>query len=88
MQLEKITGIPIIVTTKVFQNRKHKRPRINKKWRKRYGCTVVEVQEHPFIFDGILYCRESDFEAIKSFAKKITKERKRNEYMQKLRRGD
>lgn len=70
MRLEKITGIPIVVTTKVFQNRRHKRPRINKKWRKRYGVTVVEVQEQPFVLGGTLYCRESDFEAIKQLCNK------------------
>lgn len=67
MKFENVTGIPIIVTTKVFQNRRHKRRRINKKWRKRYGFTVVEYQEQPFFYEGALYCRESDFEKIKQY---------------------
>lgn len=34
----------IIITTKKIQNKKHKKKRINKKWAKRYGYTVYEVQ--------------------------------------------
>lgn len=36
-------GFPIIVIAdKIIQNKKHKKKRINKKWKKRYGFTVLK----------------------------------------------
>lgn len=42
----KYTGIPIIVVPdSKKQNRKHKKKRINKKWKKRYGYTLYNSLE-------------------------------------------
>lgn len=36
----------IVITTKTVQCRKHRKKRINKKWRKRYGCVVRDTQDY------------------------------------------
>lgn len=63
--------VTVIVTTKIIQNRKHKKKRINKKWAKKYGYTIIEVQEKPFLFNGIFYCRQKDFDLIKKLGKEV-----------------
>ena len=67
-----VYGMPIIITTRKCQARTHKKKRINKKWLKRYGMRVVEVQEHdkPFVFEGKLYMTESDYVKIKTMLEK------------------
>ena len=57
--------IEIIVTTKRYQNRRHRKRRIDKKWAKRYGFTEYEVQDKPFLYEGKLYVRQQDVEIIK-----------------------
>lgn len=63
MNIDMISGMPIIVTTRTYQARKHKKKRINKKWLKRYGMRIVEVQEHgkPFVFEGKIYMTKRDY---------------------------
>lgn len=62
--------IEIIVTTKRYQNRRHRKRRIDKKWAKRYGFTEYEVQNKPFLYEGKLYVRQQDFEIINKVAQK------------------
>lgn len=40
-----LTGYPIYIATQEVQRRKHRKKRINKKWRKRYG--VIEYNSMP-----------------------------------------
>lgn len=63
MDIYTIPDLPIIVTTRACQARKHKKKRINKKWLKRYGMRIVEVQEHgkPIIFEGKIYMTKRDY---------------------------
>ena len=58
----------VIITTRKFQRRKHRKKRINKKWAKRYGFETIEVQEpgQMLIMGGrgstpYLYIREDDY---------------------------
>jgi len=62
-----IYGTPIIITTRIYQVRKHKKKRINKKWLKRYGVRRVEVQKHDEVihFEGKLYMTEKCYWAFK-----------------------
>lgn len=58
-----LNGMPVYIATKTYQRRKHKKKRINKKWRKRYG--VYELNLIPkgqmMIMDGVLYMTLSDY---------------------------
>ncbi len=57
-------GIPVIVTTQTRQRRIHKRNRINKKWKKRYGMIRHEVQDCDIMFnkfDGRFYVTETGY---------------------------
>ena len=45
MQNGILGGYSVVITTKTVQRRRHKKKRINKKWRKRYGCIVRDVQD-------------------------------------------
>lgn len=40
------SGYPIYIATKEIQIRKHRKKRINKKWRKRYGCIEINMMPH------------------------------------------
>jgi len=58
-------GIPVIQTTRITQRRTHKRSRINKKWRKRYGMIKREVQSYDlFEWEGKLYVTEAGYNAL------------------------
>ena len=65
-----LTGYPIYIATQEFQRRKHKKKRINKKWRKRYG--VIELNRlphgHVIITSDCLYMTKRTFEEIKKGA--------------------
>lgn len=41
-----IAGYPIYIATQEFQRKKHHKKRINKKWRKRYGCYELNLMPH------------------------------------------
>lgn len=45
-----LTGYPIHIATQEFQRRKHRKKRINKKWRKRYGVIEYNSMPHGKIF--------------------------------------
>lgn len=45
-----LTGYPIYIATKEIQCRKHRKKRINKKWRKRYGVIEINLMPHGEIF--------------------------------------
>ena len=61
--MNELYGMPIIITTRVQQLRKHRKRRINKKWRKRYG--VMEYNPIPegqvVVHDGTMYMSRKDF---------------------------
>lgn len=61
--MNELYGMPIIITTRVQQLRKHRKRRINKKWRKRYG--VIEYNPIPegqiVVHDGTMYMSRKDF---------------------------
>lgn len=61
--MNELYGMPIIITTQVQQLRKHRKRRINKKWRKRYG--VMEYNPIPegqiVVHDGTMYMSRKDF---------------------------
>jgi hypothetical protein len=56
---------PLIVTRSYVQNKKHRRKRINKKWRKRYGMREVWSPGARW-FDGSLFVHPEVFEAMQS----------------------
>lgn len=67
-----LTGIPIIITTRTIQNKKHKKKRINKKWLKKYGTTDYEIQpDDCLIIDGKVYVTRSAYERLKLTVKEI-----------------
>lgn len=70
-RVQEITHVPIelgydvIITTRRKQNRKHKRPRINKKWAKRFGFTELEIQDdHPIISGGLVFMTKSCYDKL------------------------
>lgn len=44
--LDKYLGHPVYLATQEFPRRKHRKKRINKKWRKRYGCYEINMMPH------------------------------------------
>jgi hypothetical protein len=61
-------GHPIYIATKVIQRRKHHKKRINKKWRKKYGC--YEINRMPFgqvimMDDGVIWMTKKTFELLR-----------------------
>lgn len=60
-------GYPIRIATKEYQKRKHRKKRINKKWRKRYGCSVVNMMPdgEVMLVDGVFYMTKKTFEEMK-----------------------
>ena len=65
--MDVFNGIPIVITTRKTQNRKHRKKRINKKWAKTYGYSYYETQEHEKIVlvDNVLYMTEKTFTKLK-----------------------
>ena len=62
-----LNDVPIIITTKTIQNRRHRRRRINKKWLKRYGYTERDVQMDGsvYMYEGRLYMTKRDFKRLR-----------------------
>lgn len=62
-----MTGRPVFIATKEKQVRKHRKKRINKKWRKRYG--LIEVDMMPdgkvMMIDGKLWMTKKTFQELK-----------------------
>lgn len=44
--LDEYLGHPVYLATQEFPRRKHRKKRINKKWRKRYGCYELNMMPH------------------------------------------
>ena len=61
-----LNSVPICITTKTFQKRKHHKKRINKKWLKKYG--VIEYERLPtdiMFFNGTLYMTKKAYNILK-----------------------
>lgn len=61
-----LTGYPIYIATKEVQRRKHHKKRINKKWKKRYGCYELNLMPHNEIVmtdDGVIWMTKRTFES-------------------------
>jgi hypothetical protein len=66
-------GYPVYIATKEFQKRKHRKKRINKKWRKRYGCYELNLMPHNQVImmdNGVIYMTKRTFESFKKHIKK------------------
>ena len=64
-------GHPIYIATQTIQRRKHHKRRINKKWRKKYGCYEVDLMPNDKVImmpDGAIWMTKRVYEA---FYKKI-----------------
>lgn len=68
-----MTSIPIRIATVEQQTRKHRKKRINKKWRKRYGVKTVDLMEYgqSLFVDGICYMTKKTFEDFKPAMKGV-----------------
>lgn len=62
-----LNGMPIYIATQTYQRRKHKKKRINKKWRKRYGMYEFNLipKGQMMIMDDVLYMTISDYNNLK-----------------------
>ena len=63
-----LTGYPIYIATQEFQRRKHRKKRINKKWRKRYGTVELNSMPHGKVImmdNGVIWMTKRTFEQIK-----------------------
>lgn len=62
--LNMLYGYDIIVTTKKYQIRTHKKKRINKKWAKRYGFMYFDVQDkgQVVIIGSKIYMTQRDYD--------------------------
>ena len=69
---KQMTGIPIRIATFEQQTRKHRKKRINKKWRKRYGVKTFDLMEHGKVLyvDGVIYMTKKTFEDFKPAMKR------------------
>ena len=66
-----LTGYPVYIATQEFQRRKHKKKRINKKWRKRYGTVELNSMSHGEIVmmdNGVIWMTKRTFEQIRKGA--------------------
>ena len=61
--MNELYGMPIIITTRFHQNRKHRKKRINKKWKKRYGVSEYNLipEGQVIVHDGTMYMSRKDF---------------------------
>ena len=63
-----ITGYPIYIATQEIQKRRHRKKRINKKWRKIYGCYELNSMPHGQVVmmdDGVIWMTKRTFEQLK-----------------------
>ena len=69
-----LTGYPIYIATQEFQRRKHKKKRINKKWRKRYGMIELNSMPHGEIVmmdNGVLWMTKKTYQRIKAESEEV-----------------
>ena len=67
-------GHPIYIATKEFPRRRHRKKRINKKWRKRYGCYEMNMMAHNEVImmdDGVIYMTKRTFEELNKKRRKV-----------------
>ena len=64
----KYCGAPIYIATQEWQRRKHHKKRINKKWRKRYGCIEFNLMPHGEIvlINGAFWMTKKTFIELKA----------------------
>lgn len=70
MVLNSLMGYSIHIATQEFQRRKHHKKRINKKWRKRYGCAEINMMPHNKIImtdNGDIWMTKKTWEEMKQF---------------------
>ena len=63
-----LTSRPICIATIEIQRRKHNKKRINKKWRKRYGCYELNLMPHNetvMTDNGVIWMTKRTFESFK-----------------------
>lgn len=63
-----LTGYPIYIATQEFQRRKHRKKRINKKWRKRYGMVELNSMPHGEVImmdNGVLWMTRRTYSKLK-----------------------
>lgn len=62
-----LEGYPIYIATQEFQRRKHRKKRINKKWRKRYGTIEFNGMPHGAVImdNGVIWMTKRTFENLK-----------------------
>lgn len=68
-QMNMLYGHPIYIATQTIQRRKHHKRRINKKWRKKYGCYEVDLipnDKAVMMPDGTLWMTKRAYEALLS----------------------
>lgn len=61
-------GYPIYFATKEYQKRKHRKKRINKKWKKLYGYYEINLMPHNEIVlmdNGVIWMTKRTFEQLK-----------------------
>lgn len=66
-QMTMLYGHPIHIATQTIQRRKHHKRRINKKWRKKYGCEEVDLMPDDkavMMPDGTLWMTKRVYEAL------------------------
>lgn len=60
-----LNGYPIYIATSEVQRRKHRKKRINKKWRKRYGVMEFNLVPHGNVFfneiDRVFYMTKKTY---------------------------
>lgn len=61
--MNQFLGYPIRIATKKYQNRKHRKKRINKKWQKRYGFHEYNMMPHGqvMMMNGEIYMTEKTY---------------------------
>ena len=62
------SSTPIYIATQEYQRRTHRKKRINKKWRKRYGCYEINKIPHGQVImtdDGVMWMTKRTFEKLK-----------------------
>lgn len=69
--LNSLNGYDIVITTKKYQVRTHKKKRINKKWAKRYGFMYFDIQEkgQAVIVGSKIYMTQRDYDELKEVIK-------------------
>ena len=63
-----LNSTPIYIATQEYQCRTHRKKRINKKWRKRYGCYEINKMPHGQVImtdDGVMWMTKRTFEKLK-----------------------